>query len=404
VAVTSRSATAPTPTTTGFGPVERKRGIVLVTAATFFFWVSLYLYVPFLPIRAQDLGASNTMVGAVIAAYAIAQIALRIPIGVASDVLGRRKPFALIAIASAILGALWLGAAPNPINMFFGRAVTGIAGAGWVALSILYASYFTSRGIAAAMSRIIAVNGIALVLATLIGGWISEVMTPTAAFYSAVLVGVISLVLLAMAPEPPKTDSRGYSRSTFLSIITAPQLVLVSAIAVFAHFTMFATSFTFIPIFARELGGTESQIGYVTTAMFAGGVTGTIGAPFIVRRIGYQFTIFFGALLVAASVVVVPSMDTIFGVGVSQAVGGFGRGIEASLLMTLAVLAVAPSLRATAMGVHQALYAIGMISGPIVAGLVADKVSIDAVFYVSTAVAIAGGSLVFLRRIPQTTE
>ena len=73
-------------------------------------WVSLYLYVPFLPIRAQDLGASNTMVGAVIASYAIAQIALRIPIGVGSDMLGRRKPFALIAMASAVIGALWIGA------------------------------------------------------------------------------------------------------------------------------------------------------------------------------------------------------------------------------------------------------------------------------------------------------
>ena len=101
---------------------------------------------------------------------------------------------------------------------------------------------------------------------------------------------------------------------------------------------------------------------------------------------------------------VVPSLDPVFGLGVSQAIGGFGRGIESALLMTLAVLAVVPSQRATAMGMYQAVYAIGMITGPVVAGLVADSVSINAVFYLSTAVAVAGGVLVFLGRIPRKTE
>ncbi|MBT3943434.1 MAG: MFS transporter [Chloroflexi bacterium] len=365
--------------------------------------MSLYLYVPFLPLRAQDLGASNTMVGAVIASYAIAQIALRIPIGVASDVLGRRKPFALIAVVSAILGALWLGVSPNPLNMFLGRALTGVAGAGWVALSILYASYFSSRNTASAMSRIIAVNGIALVLATLIGGWIAELITPTATFYSGVAVGTVSLVLMSMAPEPPTADRGSYSRSTFISILLTPQLILVSVISVFAHFVMFATTFSFVPIFAREIGGSESQIGYVTTAMFAGGVAGTICAPYMAQRVGYPATIVLGSVLVGLSVVVIPSIGDVLGLGIAQAVGGFGRGMEASLLMTLAVLAVVPSLRATAMGIHQAVYAIGMISGPVVAGIVADDISIDAVFYMSAVVAVIGGGLVLIGRLPKTT-
>ncbi|MCH7593591.1 MAG: MFS transporter [Chloroflexi bacterium] len=361
------------------GRAERTRGIVLVTAATFFMWVSLYLYVPFLPIRAQDLGASNTMVGAVIASYAIAQIALRIPIGVGSDMLGRRKPFALIAMASAVIGALWLGASPTPLSMFFARALTGVAGAGWVALSILYASYFTSRDTAGAMSRIMAVNGIALVLATLAGGWIAELINPTATFYSGVVAGSIGITLLLLAPEPPMGQQRSYSRATFISIARTPLLVRVSIISVFAHFVTFATSFSFIPIYAREIGGSESQIGYISTAMFAGGVAGTVCAPWVARKIGYPAAIVAGVLMVAAATVVVPSLGHVFSLGVSQAVGGFGRGLETALLMTLAVLAVIPAQRATAMGMYQAVYAIGMITGPVVAGVVADSVSINAV-------------------------
>ena len=41
------------------------RDIVLVSVEILFFWMSLYFYVPFLPIRALELGASNTLVGVV---------------------------------------------------------------------------------------------------------------------------------------------------------------------------------------------------------------------------------------------------------------------------------------------------------------------------------------------------
>ena len=59
--------------------------------STFLFWTALYLYVPILPVYARSLGASLSMVGSVIASYAIAQVFLRMPIGVGADALGNRK-------------------------------------------------------------------------------------------------------------------------------------------------------------------------------------------------------------------------------------------------------------------------------------------------------------------------
>ena len=63
---------------------------------------------PFLPIRASDLGASNTIIGLVVASYAIGQVLLRIPIGFGADLLGKRRPFALIAFIASVIGALGL--------------------------------------------------------------------------------------------------------------------------------------------------------------------------------------------------------------------------------------------------------------------------------------------------------
>ncbi|MEZ4503491.1 MAG: MFS transporter [Dehalococcoidia bacterium] len=372
----------------------------MVTGATFALWLSLYFYVPFLPLRALDLGASNTMVGAVIAAYAIAQVGLRIPIGVGADLLGRRRPFALIALAASALGALWLAVSPSPWSLFLARALTGVAGAGWVAVSVLYASYFSEAETGRAMSRIMAVNAIGLVLATFVGGLLADALDPLATFYAGVVVGGIGVGMLLLAPEPPLERSQRYSQATFWEVARTPLLLTVSAIGIAVQFVSFATSFGFIPVYAERIGASSAAIGNLTTVMFATSVAGTIGAPWLARRVGYSAALGIGAAAIALSVGVVPLLDSVWALGASQALGGLGRGGMNALLITLSVLAVAPAQRATAMGVYQALYAIGMLSGPIVSGIVVDQTSIEAVFVLSAAVSVLGGAIALTARMP----
>ena len=57
------------------------------------FWMSLYAYVPVLPTYARDVGAPLGMIGLIVGAYGLTQLILRIPIGVWSDRVARRKPF-----------------------------------------------------------------------------------------------------------------------------------------------------------------------------------------------------------------------------------------------------------------------------------------------------------------------
>lgn len=375
----------------------RKRGSVLVIAATFCFWLSLYFYVPFLPLRAVELGATNTVVGAVVAAYAIAQVSLRVPIGVAADVLGKRKPFAVAALFFSAAGALWLGLSPNPISLFFARAVTGIAGAGWVAISVLYSSYFAREQTAGAMARIMAVNSTGLVLATLTGGFLADALDTTSTFWASVTVGMIGGVLLLAAPEPAVGAGKSYSRETFMAIAKTPLLIAVSVMAIFLQFVNFSTQFGFVPVYAESIGATNSQVGYITTAMFASGVAGTLLGRQLVKRTGYTAALVIGSVLLAVSSLTPPMTESVMTLGATQVLAGLARGGLMSMQITLSVLAVAPEQRATAMGLFQAIYAIGMLAGPVVSGVVADTLGVPAVFYVSTAVALAGGLIVFSR-------
>ncbi|HRR91658.1 MAG TPA: MFS transporter, partial [bacterium] len=61
--------------------------------STFLFWVSLYLYVPILSPYAENLGSSLQMIGFIVGSYGFTQFILRIPLGIWSDKIQKRKPF-----------------------------------------------------------------------------------------------------------------------------------------------------------------------------------------------------------------------------------------------------------------------------------------------------------------------
>lgn len=135
--------------------------------------------------------------------------------------------------------------------------------------------------------------------------------------------------------------------------------------------------------------------------MFAASTVGTVAAPALARALGYRGALILGAVAVAATAGVVPLLDSVLLVGVSQTISGLGRGAINAMLITLSVLAVAPARRATAMGVYQAIYAIGMLAGPVLAGAIADGISIEAVFYTSAAVSLTGVGFTYLTRLPR---
>ncbi|NQW17149.1 MAG: MFS transporter [Chloroflexi bacterium] len=355
------------------------------------FWLSLYLYVPVLPLHAEKTGASLSMVGLIISSYAIAQVLLRIPLGVSADLLGKRKPFVLIAFALNVVGAIGLVLAPNPWTIFAARAITGIGAAGWVAQSVLYSSYFTPAQTGRAMARIMSVNAASLVIASLAGGLIAEWLGINATFYAGAGVGVIGMILLFSAGEPPVVRRKRYSVSEFVEVAKTPLLLTVGVIGIFVQFVSFGGSFGFVPLYAERIGANDAEVGYVMTVMLVFAVIGSLATTRVVGFVGYRGAILMCSVIVAISMGIVPMIDEIYYLAGAQALGGFGRGLLNTILISLSVQTVAPASRATGMGIYQATYSIGMLSGPIVSGVVADMSGLNTVFYVVAGVSIVGG-------------
>ena len=376
------------------------RYIVTVAVATYFFWISLYLYVPILPLHAQGLGANLQMVGIVIASYAIGQILFRIPIGVGSDIIGR-KPFAVLALVLSALGAIWLALSPDPWSLFAARTLTGVAAAGWVAISVLFASHYPEGNTTRAMAVIMSVNTLSLVTATFAGGLVAEYLGNNSTFYGAAGIGFAGALLLLTAPEPRIVSATRYSFSTLLGILKTPLLLRVSAIAITLQFVTFGVNFGFLPIHAENLGASKSEIGYITTAGLLAAVAGTAVSVSVSKRWGPTVAVIAAAVATLISLVIMTITTDLVTLGGLQTLNGFGRGMMNTVLISMALASAPVAVRATAIGSYQALYAIGMLLGPAASGPIAAAFGIETVFWAAAAATVLGGAMALAKPLPR---
>jgi MFS family permease len=72
---------------------SRRLLIALYILVALLFWTCLYLYAPTLPTYAESKTDNLALVGVILAQYGLWQTIIRLPIGIAADRLGRRKPF-----------------------------------------------------------------------------------------------------------------------------------------------------------------------------------------------------------------------------------------------------------------------------------------------------------------------
>jgi MFS family permease len=175
----------------------------------------------------------------------------------------------------------------------------------------------------------------------------------------------------------------------------------VAAIAIAFQFVNFGVSFGFLPIYAESLGASKSVVGYITTTGLIATVIGTATAAWMVNRWGATPTVLIAVIATLFSLILMTSTTSLAVLGSLQVLNGYARGLTNTVLISVALSSAPVALRATAMGSYQALYAIGMLAGPAISGLMADAFGIKMVFWVSAVATALGGVLVLIKPLPR---
>jgi predicted MFS family arabinose efflux permease len=368
-----------------------KRSVIFFCFVTFFFWIANYLFQPILSVYTQSLGADLAMVGTIVAAYGLPQLIVRIPMGVAFDITSKKKLFIISGMIATAVGALGLGLAPNFGLLFLARIITGIGAAYWVVITVYFISYYPPAGVRKAISTINFVQGAGVVCATLSGGFIAQAYGYKPTFWVAAAFGVLAIIILFFTRQPVVARQESFSFKSFGSVARSPLLIVTSVMGLLLQFANWSGLFGFTPVYAAQIGASKADLGLIT--MLATGTSALIAlaVPRMMRGRGASITLIVGAFLLAASIAVVPFVKSVSVLEVTMAINGVGRGILTTTFMMLCVQSASPGQRATAMGIYQASYALGMFLGPELSGLAANGWGLSAVFYLSAALSVGIG-------------
>lgn len=362
--------------------------IVLVGAAIALYWASLYLYVPTLPVYAEERIGDLALVGVVLSMYGLWQAVVRLPLGITADWLGRRKPFILLGFVFSALGAWLMVSAAGYEGLLAGRAVTGLAAAAWVPLTVLFSSLFPANEAVRAAAILSMINSISRVFATGITGSLNNLGGYELAFYLAA-GGAVLAVMVTLPVREAERAPRRPSLSGIGRLITRRDVLLPALISATGQYIAWSTTFGFLPLLASNLGASGEINSILVSLNLAVGIAGNLLISTLVRRTGVMPLLYASFALMglgALAAALAPSLAFVF---VAQVLIGFGSGINYPLCMGMSIQNVEESERATAMGLHQAVYAIGMFAGPSASGLLARAFGLPAMFAVTAAATLA---------------
>ncbi|MHB1318882.1 MAG: MFS transporter [Anaerolineae bacterium] len=378
-------------------PTNRRMMTILLCVAVFMYWISLYLYAPTLPTYVEGKVDTLASVGIILSMYGLWQAIVRLPLGIFADWMGKRKPFVIFGLALGGLGAYMLASAQDASGLLVARAITGLAAGTWVPLVVMFTSLFPPEEAVRASALLTFVGGVGRILATAVTGTLNNWMGYPFAFYLAAGAAILAIVAILPAREqaqPPKVPSMG----NLARLLSRSDVLLPSVLSMILQYANWATTFSFVPILAGELGATDVTLSVLLSFNIAVVTFGNLIATTVVRRIGARNMVYLSFALLTVGTLGAAVAHSILAVFVLQFLIGFSNGIGYPVLMGMSIRNVEEAQRGTAMGFHQAVYAIGMFAGPALSGVLADRWGMPPMF-VATAVVCLLLGLVGTRRL-----
>ena len=385
------------------GGPSRRTTTALFGVATFLYWTALFIYSPTLPTYVRSRTGSLALVGVIISQYGLWQALVRVPLGIAADSVGRRKPFIIVGLAVVGLGALTTGLATGVGGLLVGRALTGLGAGTWVLLVVAFNSLFSPEEAVRATTLLNLVGAVARLIATASTGSLNQLGGYRLAFLLAgAAAGGAVLVMLPASERrhpPRRRSAREIGR-----LVSRRDVLLPSLLSAVVQYFNWTAALSFLPLLADQMGATGITQSMLASLGVGVSLVGTLVATAIVGRIGARRLVILGFVLLSAGLAVsalAPSLPAVF---LAQACVTLSVGAVYPVLMGMSIRDVADANRNTAMGLHQSVYAFGMFAGPWLSGILADAVGIRPMFGASAVACLVLGLFTTSRLMARQTD
>lgn len=354
--------------------------------------LGLFLVMPVFVLEASHYpgGDDAVLVGLAMGIYGLTQAMLQLPLGLASDRLGR-KPVILAGLAVFAIGSLVAAWAPSLHWLVAGRALQG-AGAISAAVTALLADQTRDQVRTKSMALIGISIALMFVLSLVVAPLLAPLIGLSGLFAITGALALTGMAVVAWVVPPEPAEHRRQARGGWRPVLTHPGL-LRADLGVFVLHAVQVAMWMAIPALLVQAGLDASghwkvYLPAVTASLLIMG-----GFLFRLERRGHFRAVYLGTIglmvLVQVGFVAALEMQSLWVLGLLLTLYFVGFNTQEASQPSL-VSQIAPAAqRGAALGVYNTLMSLGIFTGGLVGGLALQA-------WGSTGLFLASGGLMLL--------
>ena len=369
------------------------RPFLLVSVANFASGMAYALFLHFSGYLA-DLGASDTQIGLIYGATAVASIAIRPLLGTIMDRYGRRPVILVGNILNVVFVLLYLTVTTLGPWVYAVRIGHGVAEA------MLFSALFTYGTDVIPKSRRtegIALFGVSGLLPIGVAGIVGDFVLSIAGFRELFLTAsgfaVVTLLLCLPLPERRPTLEPGQSPQGFWKIVAQRDLLPIWWM-IGSFSTVLTGYFVFIRRYVDDTG--FGSVGLFFSTYVAVAILERVFLGWLPDRIGRMRVLYPSLGILVIGFFVLAGAGSWVGVAIAGAFCGAGHGFIFPILTSLLVDRAPDTDRGSAMSFFTALFDVGTLIGGPILGAIIDSAGWGPM-YVVAGLALGVATVIFSR-------
>ncbi|MBB3869442.1 MFS transporter [Parageobacillus toebii NBRC 107807] len=350
--------------------MKKANFLSLLFAVMFLVMSGFGIIIPVLPFLAEEVGATPTQLGLLMATYSLMQLLFAPFWGQISDRYGR-KPILFIGIAGLSLSFFLFAVSKTLTMLFIARIIGGMLSAATIPTAMAYVADVTTpqeRG--KAMGAIGAATGLGFIFGPAIGGIFSKINLHIPFFISGTLSAVTACLVLLFLKESLTKEKQPATLKTKEPIwyILKGPLLFLYLLQWLITFSLAGLEATFAYYAAKRAELYSSQLGYIfmimglASAIVQGGLIGKL-----IQKFGEGRVIQGGIIVSAVGFALILFVHNFLTAAIFLSIFGIGNGVIRPCVSSLVTKHIS-SGQGRATGLLSSFDSLGRIIGPPIAG------------------------------------